>query len=360
MAKKKSVKKAVKKTAKVAQKAVKAAGKSSGKKATAKKVAKKAVKKKTALNKKKATKKKAAGKSAGRAVFDRIRDAVLQIPELLAPEERLKPPAIVTELLLSIGIEDPAELDLAGVEEVARQLSGHPRWEEFRAGLLQCFGMTGDEWYMNFDDAQPMMCYEVKVTLRHTKPAVERVLHVPEMSFGELHDCIQVAMGWENCHLHEFEVGDDRVGPVPDEDDLGGWDQDPEVLPEEDVLVGQAWQAKLKKLRYVYDFGDGWEHDVTLVKAWPINGDRPTPRCVSGKLACPPEDCGGIPGYSLLLDLAEVPEDQLDEEERERLEWAGEWDPERFDLDEVNKVFAQWNTPVEEGADDWDDEDELV
>lgn len=349
MAKKKSVKKAVKAVKK--KSAGKAAAPKPGPQAVKKKTSAKAKVKKKAVKQTKAAKKKqAAPKKSKQTAIDRISD-VLQFPAMLVPEDLPRPPAIVLELLESIGIKNPGELDLSGVEDIARKLSGHPQWEEFRAGLLQYFGMTGDEWYMKFDDDQPPMCYEVKVVLRHTKPAVERVLHLPEMSFGELHDCIQVAMGWENCHLHEFEVGEDRVGPVPDEGELDAWEHDPDVLPEEDVAIGQAWQAGLKRIRYVYDFGDGWEHDVALVKAWRMNGDRPTPKCLSGKLACPPEDCGGVSGYAELAELQAIPEDELSDDERERLEWLGEWDPQRFDLDEVNQVFARWNDAPDEGDD---------
>lgn len=349
MAKKKSVKKTVKQAAKAVKKA---AGKPSAKKASAgtakpKAVTKKATQKKTA--------KKKAAKPSKRSAIDRIGD-VLQFPGQFSAEDVRQPPAIVTRLLKSIGISDPAELDLQGIEEVAIKLAGHPEWQEFRAGLLEYFGMTGDEWYMTFDDDQPLMCYEVKVTLKHTRPAVERVLHLPEMSFGELHDCIQVAMGWDNCHLHEFDVGEDRVGPVPDEEDEGAWNQDPDVLPEEDVAIGQAWQAGFKKFRYTYDFGDSWEHDITLVKAWPVNDERPTPKCVSGKLACPPEDCGGIPGYEESIDLLKRPAAKLDEFELERREWLGDWNPEVFDIDDVNSTFAQWDTPAADGAFDSDDD----
>lgn len=353
MAKKKSVKKTVKQAAKSV---AKAAGKPSAKKTGASAAKPKADKKKAT---KKSTAKTKTAKASGRSAIDRIGD-VLQFPELFSPEEVRRPPAIVTSLLKSIGIDDPAELDLQGIEEVAVKLSGHPQWQEFRTGLLSYFGMTGDEWYMTFDDDQPLMCYEVKVTLKHTRPPVERVLHLPEMSFGELHDCIQVAMGWEDCHLHEFDVGEDRVGPVPDlDDEVGAWDHDPDVLPEEDIAIGQAWQAGYKKFRYMYDFGDGWEHTVTLVKAWPVKDDRPTPKCVSGKRACPPEDCGGIGGYEQSIELLKLPEAELDEFDLERREWLGEWEPERFDVNDVNNAFAQWDTPVEDGAEDLDD-DELL
>lgn len=347
------------------------------KKKAAKKVAapkpvpvKKAVAKKTAAKVKPAAAKKAAPKKQAKvakasskavskkaakraAAVERVSD-VLKFPTSFDEDQSRQATPIVMELLKLIDITDPAELNLDAIEEIATKLSGHERWDEFREGLLQYFGMSGDEWYMTFEDA-PLMCYEVHVKLLHTKPPVERVLHLPEMSFGELHDCIQVSMGWTNSHMHEFEVGDDRVGEVPESSEDGelAWEADPEVLPEEDVAIGQAWQAGLKQFSYTYDFGDSWEHAIEIKRAWPMAGDRPVPKCVSGSLACPPEDCGGVPGYYELIELRKTPKTKRSGEDEERLEWLGEWNPTEFDVDEINEVFAHWDTPV-------DDEDGLA
>jgi hypothetical protein len=126
----------------------------------------------------------------------------------------------------------------------------------------------------------------LKVTLRDVEPAVIRVLDVPvSTTLPELHDVLQVAMGWTDSHLHQFLAGDQRWG-VPD----GEWDDSGE-LDESGIKL----KALPTEFVYLYDFGDSWEHDVEVLG---MGGDEP--RLVYGEGACPPEDCGGVPGYEEL------------------------------------------------------------
>lgn len=83
------------------------------------------------------------------------------------------------------------------------------------------------------------------------------------------------------------------------------------------------------------DFGDGWEHEITVEKRLaPESGVR-LPRCVAGKRACPPEDCSGVWGYEHFLGVIH---DEDHPEHEAMLEWAGgSFDPESFSVEEVNK-----------------------
>lgn len=91
------------------------------------------------------------------------------------------------------------------------------------------------------------------------------------------------------------------------------------------------------KLIYEYDFGDGWEHKIRIEKILPAEKGKRYPVCLAGKRACPPEDCGGPPGYERLL---EVLRDPKHEEYEETLEWlGGPFDPEAFDVNEVNRML---------------------
>lgn len=173
--------------------------------------------------------------------------------------------------------------------------------------------------------------YQLKINLVGAKPPIwRRVLVSNKTDLAELHHIIQIAMGWEDYHLHEFIVGRTRYGV-----------SDPEFG--EDVMseTGARLDTLLKKdnddMFYTYDFGDGWEHKIALEKILPYQADLKLPLCVTGKCCCPPEDVGGIWGYQHFL---QVISDAKHPEHEEMLEWAGDdFDPERFDKDEVNEIF---------------------
>jgi hypothetical protein len=174
--------------------------------------------------------------------------------------------------------------------------------------------------------------FELSVVLREVRPPVRRRVQVPgEITLAQLHDVLQLALGWTDSHLHEFRVGKDRYG-CPDPD----WGDD-DVADESKVklfrLVGQAGQVVV----YLYDFGDGWTHDITVEKVLAPQPGTGYPRCVSGRRACPPEDVGGPWGYEHFLGAISDPSH---DEHAEWLEWVGGgFDPDEFDLDEVNEVF---------------------
>lgn len=170
--------------------------------------------------------------------------------------------------------------------------------------------------------------HQLKITLRGTSPPVWRRVQVrSSTTLGELHRVIQMAMGWEDCHLHEFDVGGTRYGT----DDGEGWGPPPK----------DEWRSKLARVapagsrfRYEYDFGDSWEHDVAVEKVLPAEPTTVYPVCLAGRRACPPEDCGGVWGYSEMLAALDDPDHK---EHESHLEWVGGvFDSEAFDPGEVN------------------------
>ena len=185
--------------------------------------------------------------------------------------------------------------------------------------------------------------YQLKITLRDvSKPPVWRRVLVPaDDSLGDLHAVIIAAMGWDDSHLHMFSDGSTRYS-TPD------MDLDDEDEDEDDFALADVLAEPGDRLRYTYDFGDGWDHDIKLEKVFPPDADPPVdvvPECLAGKGACPPEDCGGPWGYAA---LKEVLADPSDEEYGERLEWLGledpsDFDPAAFDLAAVN---ARLHGPV--------------
>lgn len=170
--------------------------------------------------------------------------------------------------------------------------------------------------------------HQLKVTLRGTSPPVWRRLHVPSsMTLGTLHRAIQVAMGWDDSHLHEFVIGGTRYG----NDDGGGWDSPPKN--ESTARLARVARPG-DRFRYDYDIGDNWQHEIVVEKVMPAAPGTTYPVVVRGRRACPPEDCGGVGGYAELLGVLADPDD---EQHEELLEWVGgPIDPEAFDIDSVN------------------------
>ncbi len=172
--------------------------------------------------------------------------------------------------------------------------------------------------------------HQIKVTLKHIRPPVWRRLQVPaDIKLGRLHVILQLAMGWYDSHLHAFRAGHTSYG-VSDPDSPNDMKNERNVRLDKIAGAGDV-------LIYEYDFGDGWEHEIKIEKILPAEKGKHYPLCLAGKRACPPEDCGGPWGYERLL---EVLADPKHEEHEEMLEWiGGAFDPEAFDLDEVNQAL---------------------
>jgi len=174
----------------------------------------------------------------------------------------------------------------------------------------------------------PTRVYQIKVALENAKPPIwRRLLVSADMTLGELHDVIQVAMGWNDCHLHLFESGGESYG-TPHPDDFE------DVHDERRVMLGKVAPGEKSKLRYQYDFGDSWDHSILVEKVLDPDPSAHYPSCIKGVRHCPPEDCGGIWGYDSFLEAIADPKHP---EHKEMLDWiGGEFDPEAFDLEETN------------------------
>lgn len=175
--------------------------------------------------------------------------------------------------------------------------------------------------------------YQIKVTLKNSKPSIWRRIQVrSDATLGELHAIIQMAMGWTNSHLHQF-----IIGKRPNLVFIGAQDpyEDDDMADEDEIVISQVLPATKTKMVYEYDFGDSWEHELVVEKIMQAEKGVHYPRCIAGENACPPEDVGGVWGYA---DFLKVINDPDHEEREEMLEWAGgDFDPQEFDLDLVNK-----------------------
>ncbi|MCK4842877.1 MAG: plasmid pRiA4b ORF-3 family protein [Methylococcales bacterium] len=178
--------------------------------------------------------------------------------------------------------------------------------------------------------------YQLKISLTGSKPAIwRRVLVVSDSSLKDLHLTIQIAMGWSNCHLHQFISNGIFYGIKDDDFDFGM-----EIEDENDYKLNQLLKSEKDFIQYEYDFGDGWIHKVILEKILPFNIENKLPLCIKGKRACPPEDCGGIWGYEELLETIN---DSDHPEHDSMLEWLGDpFDSEALDIDNINKQLLEY------------------
>ena len=143
----------------------------------------------------------------------------------------------------------------------------------------------------------------LKVTLRDIKPPVWRRIWVPgSTTLAGLHVAIQAAMGWYNCHLHDFDVGGMRYGD-PD----GANDFDDDLEDENRLRLSALVKSGVNRFRYTYDYGDRWQHEILIEKAPPSGPAGALPACVAGQRNCPPEDSGGPWGYAELLEILADP-----------------------------------------------------
>ena len=241
------------------------------------------------------------------------------------------------------------------VTEVAEQMlgSGHPRAQDIAARLTGRPALAATRGPASARRSQPgrsrrsgaagrssgerrgpgsgTLVHQLKITLRgvSTPPVWRRVLVPAGVTLGDLHEVIQQAMGWDNGHMHVFSVAGQEYGSP-----------DPELGQASDrkVLLSQVLTGPGDRLRYTYDFGDDWEHDIVLEETRTGVPEETYPSCVAGKGACPPEDCGGAWGYA---GLKEILADPAHEDHQDMLEWLGldagkDFDPKKFSITEVN------------------------
>ncbi|MCP4747483.1 MAG: plasmid pRiA4b ORF-3 family protein [Desulfobacteraceae bacterium] len=174
--------------------------------------------------------------------------------------------------------------------------------------------------------------YQLKVTLKDSKPPIwRRVLVQDSIKLDQLHLILQTAMGWYDCHLHQFTAGQSYIGVCDP-------DLDMDVIDERTISLCDIVSIPKDSFSYQYDFGDYWDHKIVLEKILPLDFSD-SPVVIKGKKACPPENCGGVWGYYRLLEAIEDPEH---EEHKSMVEWVGEeFDPDEFIIDFINEELKK-------------------
>lgn len=177
--------------------------------------------------------------------------------------------------------------------------------------------------------------FQLRVELANIEPVIWRRIHVPAgVSLAALHDVLQIAFVWTNSHLHDFEVGEIRFGMANGEDEI--------FLVDERAAPLGAVARVGETFLYRYDFGDDWEHVIAVERL--LEGGADSIQCTDGERACPPEDCGGPPGYESLLEALGDPKHEQHDDMRR---WIGRrFDPEKFDRATTNKKLATMSKRV--------------
>jgi hypothetical protein len=177
--------------------------------------------------------------------------------------------------------------------------------------------------------------HQVRISLKNISPPVWRRIQVPsDITLVRLHHILQIVMPWQDCHLHQFVLPDVTYAiPDPEDDHFDFHPKD-----ERRAKLGKVLPEIGNGMVYEYDFGDGWAHKIVVEKVQPPQEGVRYPRCISGRRACPPEDCGGPYGYP---EFVAAIQDPRHPDHGDMLAWiGGGFDPEEFDLEETNLALA--------------------
>ena len=157
-----------------------------------------------------------------------------------------------------------------------------------------------------------------------------------DLLLADFHKIIQTSMGWTNSHLHQFIINQTFYTVRMPSDNT--WDEMDNVDYKK-MKISDLLKKEEEKIVYEYDFGDSWEHEILVEKIVPAAEKVSQAVCVTGKRACPPEDCGGVWGYEGLLEAVQNPNHPEHEEMREWLEDG--FDPSIFDVEEANQQLKK-------------------
>ena len=174
----------------------------------------------------------------------------------------------------------------------------------------------------------------LRIELEGIEPLIWRRFTVPgSITLSNLHKVIQAVMGWHDCHLWTFTARDQRYGIfiAGDED----WNE--RIKSATKISLGTILSDGLKEIEYAYDFGDDWQHRIIVEGSKPAVASTVYPQFLGGERRCPPEDCGGIPGYYEFLERITATSAQ---KRKAALDWyGGSYDPNDIDEQEIIKKF---------------------
>jgi len=188
--------------------------------------------------------------------------------------------------------------------------------------------------------------YQLRVSLSGITPPIWRRIQIKDCTLDRLHEHLQLAMGWQNYHLHRFEIDGAEYGdPALLDDGFGSFEGEDSTATRISDLVPK--DGRRFPFKYYYDFRDGWEHEVLFEGCLRGEKDQRYPLCLEGERACPPEDIGGASGYDEYLRALADPGHERHEE---LLSWRGPFDPETFDAARATRQMRKGMPKPQEDA----------
>lgn len=189
---------------------------------------------------------------------------------------------------------------------------------------------------IKFQRVQARTVYQLRIELQYIEPLIWRRMLVPDtLKLSKVDRLVQAVMGWANSHMHAWRIGSQSYG-VPDEEWIGS----SAMLDERKFTIGQVLGEQVETFVYSYDFGDGWDHRITVEECLPVqDGRNDWPMCLAGQNACPPEDVGGPPGY---MDFLQAMRDPNHEQHADYWRWwGGPFDPYAFSINTANMAIRR-------------------
>lgn len=173
---------------------------------------------------------------------------------------------------------------------------------------------------------------QLRIALSDIEPPIWRRVRVAaDLPLRRLHDVIQAVFGWRDYHLHQFEVGDKVYGQTEIEALVAA---DRQMFSDKNIRLDALVARGVQRFVYRYDFGDDWEHLVTIEEMMDPEPRTEYPVLVNGARAAPPEDCGGVPGF---LNFLEAMRDEDHEDHDDLLDWYGK----PFDPDDLKPAAVE-------------------
>lgn len=194
--------------------------------------------------------------------------------------------------------------------------------------------MASSKFLEKMEKNQSQLIYQIKISLNGISPSIWRTVLVrSDLTLTDFHFIIQIVMGWNCKHLHQFITNNTYYGTIAleDIDDLED---------ENTYIISQLMQKEGDSIIYEYDFGDSWKHTIILEKILPHNISVNPVICIKGQRACPKEDCGGAFNYEELIKIISNTKHPRYEESHEWLD-EEKFDPEKFNIEEINKQLAK-------------------